>query len=314
MGTTLRWVPVGHASGEIRDSNDSLLARYQWAPTSRQPFFHPVCTYAAAEPLTCHAPFDHPWHRGLWWAWKFINGVVFWEDRPGYGEGEGESIVVSHLAGETTGGRVAIRQGLEMRPVGSAEVYLRETRLLIAHPEVPAIPGAWAIDWDVTTTATVRCVLNTTPYPEHTWGGYMGLSFRPNRSMGWGEEIRNSQDGSGQPVCHGSPARWASYSGLLDGDSHGDPANPSRGGLAILDHAGNPRHPTHFYCWSTGSQNRDFGFLAASLLMREALVLEAGESLRLRYRSLFFGGSIDAERLDRAWHDYQLADTSEFTG
>ena len=308
MGATLRWVPGGPASGEIRGADDRLLARYNWATTWRQPFFHPVHTYGAAEPLTCFAPFDHPWHRGLWWAWKFINEVVFWEDRPGYGKGEGESVVVDHRVSEAPGGGIAIRQALEMRPVASAEVYLRETRLLLARAEVGAVPGAWAIDWDLTTTAVTRSLLSTTPYPEHAWGGYMGLSFRPNRTMGWGEEICTSQRGSGQPACHGAPAAWASYSGYLDGNSRGDPANPARAGVAILDHAGNPRHPTHVYCWSTGSQNRDFGFLAASLLMREPLVLEAGESLRLRYRTLFFDGSVDAEHLDRAWHDYQAAD------
>jgi len=52
-----------------------------------------------------------------------------------------------------------------------------------------------------------------TPYPETPWGGYAGLNFRPNRCLGWDEEIRNSQGATGKEACHAMPARWAGLCG-----------------------------------------------------------------------------------------------------
>ena len=42
-----------------------------------KPYFHPVATGTSL--LTCVSPEDHPWHLGLWFSWKFINGINYWE-------------------------------------------------------------------------------------------------------------------------------------------------------------------------------------------------------------------------------------------
>lgn len=48
-------------------------------PREGKPYFHPV-TNPAGDVLTALRPADHPWHRGIWWSWKFINGLNYWEE------------------------------------------------------------------------------------------------------------------------------------------------------------------------------------------------------------------------------------------
>ena len=57
--------------------------RYVWADRKR-PFIHPVTT-PAGHVLSREAPDDHPWHHGLWFTIKFVDGDNFWEEMAPYG-------------------------------------------------------------------------------------------------------------------------------------------------------------------------------------------------------------------------------------
>jgi hypothetical protein len=307
MNNRLHWKPRSETSGDVVSGGGKHLATYHWGSERRHPFFHPVYSCTSSEPLTCFAPFDHRWHKGLWWSWKYVNGLNFWDDQTPGGEGEGESRVVEHTASETPDGSVRLQERLEMRVVTTKDILLYEERTLVAYPNVAHLPGAWALDWDLTTIAATSCRLDVTPFPAYAWGGYMGLSFRPNRSMGWGEEIVNSEGASGQHEVHRTSARWAAYGGIMDGDERASASNPMRAGVAIFDHPHNPRHPTPFYAGSSGADNRSFGFLTASFLMHQAVTLEKGECLRLRYRTVFLDRPLCVEAIEEAWRAYQAS-------
>lgn len=304
MSINLRWIPTSSTDANIVGSSGKCLGSYHWGPERRHPYFHPLYSYGANESLTCFAPWDHRWHKALWWSWKLINGIIFWENAAQDGAGEGTSRVVAHSAGEQKDGSIEIRQTLEMRVLHTQELYLSEERRLLLHPHLPGILGGWAIDWDMVTTAATRCELSTTPYPDIAWGGYMGLNYRPNRCMGWDETILNSGGQTGHDGCHGRRARWAAYGGNLDGNEQDCATNPAKAGVAILDHPHNLRHPTDFYAWSVGPDNRSFGFLSASPLMRKDLTLETGERLRLRYRTIVFDGPVPVPALNQVWAAY----------
>src|SRR5688500_1768061 len=50
-----------------------------------KPYVHPLTTPLGTL-LTRVSPADHPWHRGLWFAIKFVDGDNFWEeDAAGHG-------------------------------------------------------------------------------------------------------------------------------------------------------------------------------------------------------------------------------------
>ena len=85
------------------DKNDKMVAllhegkiiwKLNFDKEQDKPYFHPLKTPNGYE-LTLERPKDHPWHRGLWFSWKYINGINYWEEKPEKGVSEGRSIINS---------------------------------------------------------------------------------------------------------------------------------------------------------------------------------------------------------------------------
>lgn len=275
--------------------DETRLATYDFG-SARSPFLHPIWTVSGRGPLSNFAPFDHRWHRGVWWSWKYLDGLNFWEDNGD--EGFGESVVTAHeLNGES------LRQSLELRPVGQTTVLLHEIRMLTPR-KVEGWLTAWALDWHLEWRSTRTIEATVTPFPEPIWGGYAGLNFRPARVLGWNERVLTSNGETDPAQAHGQTAQWAAYAGALDGDPQlGDWADAT-GGAAFLIHPQNARFPSPIYLASSGADNRGFGFLSAAPLMLQPFRFLPGESLQLAFRAVFFEGAPDALRLQSAWDDF----------
>ena len=54
--------------------------KFEIANRENKPFVHPLCL-PDGRCVTDIRPKDHPWHLGLWFCWKFINGLNYWEPR-----------------------------------------------------------------------------------------------------------------------------------------------------------------------------------------------------------------------------------------
>lgn len=300
----LQWEPAGSFAANIVSDTGKCLGTYHWGQDRRHPFFHPLFSYGANQPLTNFAPWDHRWHKGLWWSWKYINGINFWEWFNDDGSGEGHSLVIAHEATPTAAGSIEIRQTVEMRVIQSNALLLVENRQVTLHPTVPGLQGGWAIDWDATTTAIVDCELKPTLLSEQPWGGYAGLNFRAGRSMSVNETLRNSNGASGIETCHRATARWAAYGGNVDGSEQDSAVNPAQAGVAIFDHPANLRHPTPFYAAVAGGNSLGFGFIGTAPIMYETLHLRAGQQLRFRHRVVLFDGIMSNALLDGLWQQW----------
>src|SRR5512143_2167480 len=57
----------------------NIVWQYNFDSRQGKPFFHPL-TGADGRVLTNFKPEDHPWHYGLWFSWKYINHVNYWEE------------------------------------------------------------------------------------------------------------------------------------------------------------------------------------------------------------------------------------------
>ena len=286
------WETTGQSASFTR--NERPLGRYTWDSKWTQPFFHPLWTPHSPEPVTLFAPSDHPWHRGLWWSWKYINNVNFWDphEKPESHYGYGESIVVAHNI-EKEGHSAAISQQLELHETGTSRIIARETRRMVLHPCLDGAPddeyfSAWAIDFDLSWQGEDELTFSTTQWPEKSWGGYGGLCFRPARALGADESLINSEGATNKASFHGQSARWAAYLGCCDNDDTARPWKSRRYGAAIFDHPSNPRHPQAFYTHLLCEDDQFFSVMKVAPLMHESLVLPAGESLRLRYRVALF--------------------------
>jgi hypothetical protein len=60
-------------------SNGATLWRFSFDPASGKPFFNPIALRGNPS-FTNFKPEDHPWHYGLWFSWKYINHVNYWEE------------------------------------------------------------------------------------------------------------------------------------------------------------------------------------------------------------------------------------------
>src|SRR3712207_8970218 len=51
---------------------EQVILTYQYGAGLRYPYCHPV-NLPDGPSITLHKPFDHPWHLGLYFAWKYID-------------------------------------------------------------------------------------------------------------------------------------------------------------------------------------------------------------------------------------------------
>ena len=147
-------------------------------------------------------------------------------------------------------------------------------------------------DWHCAFTAEQEAVLDRTPPKEQSWGGYAGLSIR------YAKELSNrAAIGPDGPLTFDSGDRHRSHAVAVDyaGEIRGGPV-----GVALMDHPGNPRHPTPWYL----IRSPQMGYTNAALLNDEPMTLGAGQTLDLRYRVVVHGGRWDAARLREAYHHY----------
>jgi len=285
MNAAHRWLhEPGHELS--LDRGGALLCRHHFATDHRKPFLHPVHT-ASGIPLTCFEPWDHVWHRGLWFSWKFLNGVNYWEEtEDGKQDGQTELVGPETVNRQPDRATIAIR--LQYRPP-TGEIVLEETREITI--QVPRADGTYAMDWRLTFTATREDVtLDRTPItPQTPWGGYGGLSWRAARSLG-NFRLLDSEGRRDKDVQH-QRARWLDLSGQADGGRN------LAAGIAMIDHPSNPRHPS---AWKTFA-DPGFGYINPAFLLNEPFPLRTRQALTLRYRVLIHDGWPDDDAIEKAY-------------
>jgi hypothetical protein len=256
--------------------------RYEWA-ARRRPFVHPLCT-PAGHVLTVDAPADHPWHHGLWFTIKYVNGENFWEEYDDYGvlRHNGEPSVT------VTDADVSIEGALDWIRPDRSSVALRERRTWRYRPLDDA---AYALDLVTTLVPSVDTTFDRTPFT--TWGGYGGLTFRGRPDLI--DTRLLSSDGRAHDRRLGEAGRWLDCSGTIDG---------APVGVALLDHPSNPHHPTPWYASTKADTYGSEGwsnFVNAAFLWNGPFEVRADDALSLRYRVIVHDGVLDAAALDAAW-------------
>jgi hypothetical protein len=267
---------------------------------SSKPFFHPLAL-PGGKPLTWQSPDDHVWHYGLWFSWKFLNGVNYWEENKETRKSDG--VTSWRVLKVETRPDFSARLELELdyRPRNASESVLIERRQI--EVQAPAADGSYAIDWRQDFTAGAAGVkFDRTPLPGEpggqVYGGYAGLSLRFAREL-TNTQIQASSDvGGAKDNRYRFAAAAADYSGQIAGRELG---------VALLDHSANPRHPTRWY--AIVNPNQPFAFVNAAWLQLQAYELPAREKFSLRYRIVVHPGRWNSTRLQT--EHSQFAETTE---
>src|SRR5258706_14872666 len=158
---------LGQSIALIDPARELTLWKYTYAGKPK-PFFHPLYT-PAGHLLSIFEPHDHPWHRGLWFTIKLINGENFWEENVEHGT---QKTLAPPTIAPAQRDRINIfyrQQWLRPREQGIVFTEQREISY------IPLAADCYAIDFYTNLTAKSPLVLDRTPYT--TWGGYGGPIF-----------------------------------------------------------------------------------------------------------------------------------------
>lgn len=265
------------------------LFHYQFNTQRRKAFCHPVHTLDGVL-VTTLEPWDHVWHRGIWFSWKYINGVNYWEETA-EGKEDGVTQFVPPESVQMNPLGVTIVTCYCYYPPGGTPVLSEERRVRI---DIPTEKSYYRADWTFTFQAGEKeVVLDRTPIePGTPWGGYGGFSWRAARSLGNFHAL-NSEGQRDKEVEH-QRARWATLWGQSDGGRN------LLAGVAILDHPSNPRHPSYWRC----ILDPGFGYLNPCPIQWEPLTLNPGEETSFRYRMLIYTGEPAVEVIEKEFRDF----------
>lgn len=151
-----------------------------------------------------------------------------------------------------------------------------------------------SLDWTTSLTPSVDVALDRTPY--RGWGGYGGLALRG--APDW-IDTRLAVDGSVGAEVTGRRSPWCDLSG-------------PDAGVTILDHPGNPRHPTPWYANVANPlylTDEPTNFVNAAFLFHEPMDVRAGDPLVFRYRLRVHDGTggWTPTSADEAWDEFAHA-------
>lgn len=254
---------------------DSTRWRFSFDPKAGKPYFHPV-TVGNGPSLTNFKPEDHPWHYALWFSWKYINHVNYWEENRVSGQAAGATRWSAPTIDARPDGSARITMQLTYtRPTG--ETDLAEARVLDV--SAPAADGSYTIDWRMRFTAGKDgAVLDRTPMPGEPNGvingGYAGLSARLAAApatmtvMSTEGAVTDFRGDRARPN-----ARAVAGNFTLDGRDIG--------GVAILS---DPANIAEQAPWYIIDNKRDFRFICAAILAPAVRTIPPNGELELRYR------------------------------
>ena len=251
-----------------------------------KPYFHPI-SLVDGTVLTWQAPKDHPWHHGLWFCWKFINGVNYWEEDRKIGKSKGATDWTNVDVQKQDDRSAQITMDMFYHEPGKP-ILLKERRTMLL--SAPYESGSYTIDWESTFTAVAdKVVLDRTPLPWEqggkTYGGYTGLLFRAREGV---QDARYIGTFGSQPPLSNGNYRFKDiaieYSGRI---------NNKVFGVAILDHPDNLNFPSPWYL----NDGNPMDFFSPALLCYGPHTMSKDETLVLKYRIIIHPSRWNAEML-----------------
>jgi len=240
---------------------------------------------------------DHPHHTSLWFAHGSVNGADFWHG------GKNNAGTVSTVM------TVLPSQAAPTPVIRASSVWLNPDRTMMADVDTGygfSVLGDGSRVIDISMAIAPADGVEQLVFGD-TKEGTMAIRTHPALRLKGDVATGHCVNSEGQADfdCWGKRAKWVAYWGVIDGKTCG---------IAVFDHPTNLRHPTWWHA-------RDYGLIAANPFGIHDFekgqpagtgdyTLEAGKTLSLRYRFVFFAGT--AEEADIASkYDAWVAETTQ---
>ena len=270
-----------------------VLMRFSFGGDIHFPYWAPVCTPSGAQ-ISIFSPHDHIWHRGLWMAWKYVNGVNFWEGpfsgEPSHGSQRVESVDQLVLLGNNVRGSVHISWTSADRTVQMIEA--RTFGFTLPSPD----SRYYYIDIESQFISNKEdAVISSVDIRQFDWGGYGGLGFRASRDLcGFSDRLIVSSEGTISHEVHGARGDWAAYCGLRDGSFE-----RSWAGFALIDHRNNPVHPVPFHASTEG-----ICYVGTAPTRYGSLTISRNSPCVFKNRFVCFDGETDPTLIQRLFEEF----------
>ena len=288
----LRWTKTDTTLALINHSE--IVWQFNFNNRFGKPYFHPLMANETA--LTCVSPVDHPWHLGLWFSWKYINGVNYWEYDKKFStpknsyQAEG-STVITHIKQKLNRDFTAdIQLDIRYHPHDGKDVLTEDRRFFISKP---MSDGRYYIDEShVFTALEDHVLLDRTPLQGEphgqSWGGYAGVSARFNQDFTT-PEISASSDS-----LHLNKSNWM-YMGFNN-------VIGKKVGMLILT---DPKFSTSSTSWYVIRDPQiPFYYYSPAALFDHSLELQKGEKVNLKYRIWILPGLISKADFQEKYLNY----------
>jgi hypothetical protein len=269
-----------------------IVWRFNFGPNETKPSFHPLAV-PGGPVLSAYRPKDHPWHRGLWFSWKYINKVNYWEEDKKTGLPEGQTEWRAPLVETHPDFSARFVLDLDYHPT-NGPIVLSEHRVIVASP--PDQDGAYHLDWDMSFRAVADQVLLDRAPPVdangvNRSGGYAGLGIRG------AEDLLEAQVITSDGAVKYENNRFRGKASALDFSAV---AGGRAGGVAFLDNEANLNSPSPWYV----IKSPPMYYISPAVITYQPKTLKAGETLVLRYRVVVHAGRWSSERLRQALQSY----------
>ena len=288
------------AEVKITPSGDKITVDIDGKPftamySDPKPYLHPLRT-ATGVAVTRMFPMeqvegetrDHPHHRGLWFTHGDVNGVDFWMNEANHKATNKGKITALGSPKVKSGKKDGWIEAAYEWATPDGNKLLKETIRTTFYAGGPNR----VVDLDIKLDALSKVKFGDTK--EGTFAIRLAdvLSEKKTGTM------TNAAGAQKMKNVWGKSSPWVDYSGQINGETVG---------IAILDHPGNPRHPTHWH-------SRDYGLFAANIFgehdfyadkTRDAsLTLEPGQSVRFRYRVIIHPGDYQKAEIAKLFSEY----------
>lgn len=280
-------VPLPHSVTSFQLDGRELTALH-YDTRDMRPFWHPLRASREVGLTRMghpHDPLTHSHHNSVWVAHNLVNGIDFWGD---HAKRQGRIVAaeISRNGYEDTDEYASMRMVNYWISEADQSLQLIEVRRTEVRPLDGA--GSWLmiIDLELAPPAGKTTIFGAT--------GFGLVAVRMAKSIGvhdGGGRILNSEGRINEAGVFRQPARWCDYSGRLTNEEDGF------GGIALMNHPMNPRHPTAFHV-------RDDGWMGCCLSLDESLEVTAERKLRLRYGLWVHDGVPDLEEIETQWKHF----------
>jgi len=251
---------------------------------------------------------DHPHHAGLWYGHGDVNGFNYWAiqnvpTKPSDADKTMGRIVLKKVASVKSGkesGTIDVVLDW-LKPDG--KILLTETRRMTFHSH----PELRIIDFDFDLAAVDKVVFRDTKEGTFAMRMATALEEPPEKEKPGGTprtgKLVNAQGGEREANVWGKRSEWVDYAGVLDGE---------KVGVVMMDHPGNPRHPTYWHSRGYGLHSinpfglRDF---LNDPKQDGSLTVEPGKHVRFRYRVVVHPG-LSPARIAELYKQYSQSRTS----